>query len=94
MDLRIRIAGLNKEIKNYFYLQKTKNVRRGIIPGSSKSLWSAVRIAEDTTMDAIPDKMIFNNVTVTGRDVADSFPLTWLGLSFETFKVKCKGKLL
>ena len=35
------IKTLKKEIKFYFHNQKTQNVRRGILPGNSKSLWDA-----------------------------------------------------
>ena len=36
--LKARISNLNKEIKKYFYLEKSKHVKRGIIRGNSKSL--------------------------------------------------------
>ena len=73
IDLKTRISKLNKEVKSHFYREKTKNVRRGIIPGNSKSLWSAVRVAEDTGSESIPNRMKYVNKVVTGQEVADCF---------------------
>ena len=44
-DLNKRVKNLNAEIRTYFHGQKKKKVRKGIIPGNSKSLWDAVKIA-------------------------------------------------
>ena len=46
-EIRSVIKALNKEIKIFFHKQKTILVRRGILPGNSKTLWDAVKIAKD-----------------------------------------------
>ena len=48
---------MNVEICNHFRSIKRNDVRRRIIPGSSKSLWNAVKIAKDTVIDPLPDPM-------------------------------------
>ena len=54
MDLKNRIKGLNVEIRNYFYFEKRNNVRRKIISGNSKSLWSAVKSSKDIGANILP----------------------------------------
>ena len=72
-EIRNRIKNLNHEIKNYFICAKRKNVRRGILPGNSKSLWKAVNIAKDTNTDDLPPKMFLNNVYITNEQLPDVF---------------------
>ena len=43
--LRDRIKNLNFEIKQHFHSYKSQTIRRKILPGNSKSLWDAVKIA-------------------------------------------------
>ena len=45
LELKIRIKSLNFEIKTHFYSDKRKKVRSKILPGNSKSLWDAVKVA-------------------------------------------------
>ena len=52
-----RISQINVEIKNHFYANKRNSVRRGLIPGDSKSLWDTVKRAKDLNCKKIPDKM-------------------------------------
>ena len=61
---------LNKEIKSYFHYSKSKNVRRGILAGNSKTLWDAVKIANDKNVSRLPDKLF-----LSGVEVPDSIPL-------------------
>jgi hypothetical protein len=42
-----QIKNLYFEIKDHFVSIKRNNVRRGIIPGNSKTLWDAVNIAKN-----------------------------------------------
>ena len=56
--LRRKIVDLNAEIKTFYFSKKKESVRKGILPGNSRSLWSAVNIAKDTGTDEIP-KNIF-----------------------------------
>ena len=39
-------------------MNKRRRVRKGIIPGNSKSLWKAVNIAKDVNSNEIPTKML------------------------------------
>ena len=72
-ELNARIKNLNAEIRTFFHGIKKKRVRRGIIPGNSKSLWDAVKIAKDAGFDPLPNEMKFNNVTVTGVNICEQF---------------------
>ena len=73
MAIKERIRHLNCEIRNHFYSDKRKFVRKGILPGNSKSLWRVVNIAKDASCPMIPTNMLYDNNTVTGIDVPDSF---------------------
>ena len=64
---------LNKEIKSYFHYTKSKNVRRGILPGNSKSLWDAVNIANDKNVTRLPDKLFLSGVEVPDSKIASAF---------------------
>ena len=62
LDLKCRISNLNCEIRAHFF-QKTKyKVRKGILPGNSKSLWRAVNIAKNNGQNVIPDNMCCENI--------------------------------
>ena len=62
LGARTELKILNKEIKKYFYHSKATSVRRGIMPGNSKSLWEAVRISKDINSSMIPDEMFQNQI--------------------------------
>ena len=55
LGARTELKTLNKEIKTHFYHNKAASVRRGILPGNSKSLWDAVRISKDLNTTLMPD---------------------------------------
>ena len=46
-ELKCRINVLNFEIKQFYLAQKKERVRKGILPGNSKSLWTSVNVAKD-----------------------------------------------
>ena len=46
-ELRQRVKNLTKKIKVHYIEEKRRKVRRGIVPGNSKSLWRAVNRAKD-----------------------------------------------
>ena len=52
------------EIKNHFVMNKRLKVRKGIIPGNSKSLWKAVKLAKDVNTNELPSKMFHNGVLI------------------------------
>ena len=71
--LRDRIKNLNIEIKNHFMYEKMKTLQRSIIPGNSKSLWKAVKIAKNTNADEIPNEMTVENAKVNFESLPDAF---------------------
>ena len=64
---------LNKEIKSYFHYSKSKNVRRGIIAGNSKTLWDAVKIANDKNVSRLPDKLFLSGAEIPDIKIASTF---------------------
>ena len=52
-----RVKKLNKEIKEFFHEKKKSKVRRNIKPGSSASLWKAVKKANDVDIKELPNTM-------------------------------------
>ena len=66
-ELKLRIKGLNKDIKSHHWNEKSKSIRRSIIPGNSESLWKAVKIAKDVNTTNLPQTMFQNeNQVETG----------------------------
>ena len=47
IELKTRISNLNFEIRTHFFTKKRFNVRKGILPNNSKSLWQAVKVAKN-----------------------------------------------
>ena len=73
LERHLHIKTLNKEIKNHFFKLKRDKIRRGILPGNSKSLWSAVNLAKDINIKGLPETMFINKVKVAPIKLADSF---------------------
>ena len=46
-NLRKEIGNLNAEIRAFYHTKKKHSVRNGNLPGNSKSLWTAVKLAKD-----------------------------------------------
>ena len=63
-ELRNRIKNINIEIKHHFQIKKSNSIRRKIIPGNTKSLWDAVKIAKDSNKPKLPVSMSYNNQNV------------------------------
>ena len=72
-NLRIRINNLNKEIRLHFQNLKLNSIQRTIIPGNSKSLWKAVKIAKDINTNDIPKVMYRNGEKINKVNIACSF---------------------
>ena len=53
--------------------EKIKTLQRSIIPGNSKSLWKAVKIAKNTNADEIPNEMTVENAKVNFESLPDAF---------------------
>ena len=45
--MKSRINNISQEIKQHYREEKKKAVRKNIIPGNSKSLWDAVKVAKN-----------------------------------------------
>ena len=71
--LKTKIKDLNIEIKNFFTSQKRLAVRRGITPGNTLSLWSAVKIAKDINVAGLPGVMYLNNIKIPNTILAQKF---------------------
>ena len=69
----LTLKSIGKEIKKIIRHQKTKNVRKGIIPGNSKSLWNAVKKAKDLNFNSIPENMTLNSNNIPIHELPDSF---------------------
>ena len=57
----------------HFFYKKKFSVRKGILPGNSKSLWKAVKIAKNMGHTIIPNNMMLNNVNMTSHNNAEYF---------------------
>ena len=57
-ETRHELKTLNKEIKYFFHKQKIRKIRNGILPGNSKSLWNAVKVAKDINVNSLPYRTV------------------------------------
>ena len=64
---------INKLIKKHYHEEKTKRVKRSIVPGSSESIWKAVKIARDLNVTTLPCKMTNNGEDIEEEKLADKF---------------------
>ena len=64
---------LNFEIKAHFHNKTKKNVRRSIIPGNTKSLWKAVKVAKDTNTNELPNTMHQHGTQIEEEVLAEKF---------------------
>ena len=48
-------------------------MRRGILPGNSKSLWDAVKIAKNQNTPTLPDIMSVNEINIKNEDLPLEF---------------------
>ena len=56
-----------------FVNDKKKRLRRGILPGNTKSLWTAVNIAKDINKQDLPDMMYLNGELINSKNKPDVF---------------------
>jgi hypothetical protein len=55
-----KLRQADHEIKSFFYNLQSNKVRKAIMPGNTRSLWNAVKIAKDTNTNELP-KTIFRD---------------------------------
>ena len=72
-QLMQRIKNLNCEIKNYYRMEKGNKVRRNMIPGNTKSLWDAVKIAKDKNIEKMPNQMFMEGRPIKNEELPDTF---------------------
>ena len=72
-EKRDLLKSLNKEIKAYFLNIKSMRVRRNLVPGNSKSLWDAVKVASDVNVSGLPETMYQDGVELERERVASAF---------------------
>ena len=72
-ELRQQVKNLTKEIKVHYIEEKRKKVRRGIVPGNSKSLWRAVDHAKDMNSNELPSVLVKGDDVVKSEDLAEMF---------------------
>ena len=67
------LKAISKNIRSQIKYDKIQNVRRGIIPGNSKSLWQAVKKSKDINLSNLPDTMTLNGQKINELDLPDAF---------------------
>ena len=72
-ELKAKITELDLLVRIYFVNNKRKDVRRGILPGNSKTLWNVVHIAKDTNIQTLPNKMFLDSNEIPSLERADAF---------------------
>ena len=69
----MRIKELDKCIKQYYYENKAKKVRRSIIPGNTNSIWKAVKSAKNVNVTNLPKTLFEQNEELQHKDIPDKF---------------------
>ena len=69
--LKQKIKQIDFQIKKHFYQEKCKKIRRGILPGNSKSLWTAVRLAKNQNIESFPKNIYENGIKIPDNNVPD-----------------------
>ena len=59
--------------KKDYQTKKKSSIRNGILPGNSKSLWTAVNLAKDIGEETIPTKRNLKGIPVEGSVISDCF---------------------
>ena len=69
----LALKTISKNIRSQIKIEKISKIRRGIIPGNSKSLWNAVKKSKDINHNNLPDTMTLNEQKINERDLPDVF---------------------
>ena len=72
-DEKAEIVEINKKIRNHYYRERRENVRRKIIPGNTKSLWDAIKIARDIEPTFLPEEVYKNDVKYARNEMPAAF---------------------
>ena len=64
---------LDTEIKSYYHGITKNKVRKDILPGNTKSLWNAVKIAKDQNAEKLPNKLYKGGEEIEGKNACNEF---------------------
>ena len=67
------LKSLGNQIRTVIRDEKIAKVRRGIVPGNSKSLWDAVKRSKDINSNNLPDTLTLDGNKVNKNDLPDVF---------------------
>ena len=67
------LKSLGNQIRTLIRDEKIAKVRRGIVPGNSKSLWDAVKRSKDINSNNLPDTLTLDGNKVNKNDLPDVF---------------------
>lgn len=70
---KARLKQINSEIKIYHNNLQSCKIRKSIVPGNTKSLWNAVRLAKDTNTTTLPNILFRNNQELCEELIPDEF---------------------
>jgi hypothetical protein len=54
---KVLLKEVDRSIKHFYNVQRKRNIRKVIVPGNTKSLWTAVNAAMDCAKNNIPGKL-------------------------------------
>ena len=73
LELKQRIKVIDDELKFFYHKNRSKNIRKIIKPGNSKSLWSAVKCAKDLNHGSLPTTMLEGGEEILEENLSDRF---------------------
>ena len=88
--IKRKIIHLNAEIKSFYFFKKIDSVCKGILPGNSRSLWSAVKISKDTGTNDIPQNMSCDGVFVACNNIPQNLIINVTSLSNISYCINCE----
>ena len=68
-----RLKQINNEIKTFHNNLQSNKVRKAIVPGNTKSLWKAVKIAKDTNTNVLPKTLFRNGLEIEEATISDEY---------------------
>jgi hypothetical protein len=73
LTLSESIKSLKKEIRGHFNRRKSRAVRNSIVPGNTRSLWKAVKIARDVNTSFLPKILYEKEQEIPYKLIPESF---------------------
>ena len=72
-DILTKFKELDKLIIETGKKTKRNTIRRSLLPGNTKSLWNAIKLAKDINPNMIAESMTENGIDITPCDLSDTF---------------------